>query len=316
MSFMKCYKCEKKGVIKTQSQVMCKTHFLSYFEDKVRKTIRKNKLFVRGDKICVATSGGKDSLAVLYNSMLYCKKYGIEFFALAIDEGIANYRDHTLEDLTVFCKKYDIPMKVVSFKEKMGATLDEVTEKAIKEHNKKPCSVCGIFRRTLLNKTARELGATKLATGHNLDDEAQTFLMNLYTGNMRHNAALGPITGLSSNKHFVGRVKPLYNVTEKETRMYAFLKEFQVHFNECPNITLSLRAAVRDKLNEMETTLPQIKYGIVNAFNEILPLLKTHYKSAKKFSYCKQCGEPTSGAGICNTCKLEAELCLTTQEAK
>ena len=80
------------------------------------------------------------------------KKYKIEIFALAIDEGIKGYRDHTLDDLRTFCKKYDVKFHVVSFKEKFGDTLDNIKDKAIKNFNKKPCTVCGIFRRTLLER--------------------------------------------------------------------------------------------------------------------------------------------------------------------
>ena len=77
---------------------------MAYFEKKVHKTIQKYNLIRQEDTVCVATSGGKDSLAVLYTTMLYCKKYNVPFFALAIDEGIADYRDHTLEDLKLSVK--------------------------------------------------------------------------------------------------------------------------------------------------------------------------------------------------------------------
>ncbi|MGV8141529.1 MAG: ATP-binding protein, partial [Candidatus Woesearchaeota archaeon] len=295
---MKCSRCDKKAVYSGQGQNHCKSHFLEYFESKVTKTISNYELILKGDKVCVATSGGKDSLAVLYMTNLYCKKYGIDIFALAIDEGIKGYRDHTLDDLKIFCKKYDVKLHVVSFKEKFGDTLDNIKDKAIKDFNKKPCTVCGIFRRTLLNRTARELKATKLVTGHNLDDEAQSFMMNTLLGNMSHNASLGPITGLNDNEKFVARVKPLYFMLEKETRLFALLKDFKVNFAECPNINMSFRMTVRDELNTIENKLPGAKNGIVNSFLEILPLLKEHYREKKQkrtFNYCKTCKDACSG---------------------
>jgi len=170
--------------------------------------------------------------------------------------------------------------------------------------------VCGIFRRTLLNRKSRELGATKLVTGHNLDDESQSFLMNLLMGNMSHNASLGPATGLTSNDKFIQRVKPLYFLTEKESRLYALLKGFKIDFAECPNIDMSFRAIVRDELNAIEGKLPGAKNSIVNSFMEFMPMLKEHYrqeKSDRKFSYCKRCGDACSG-DICNSCRLEEEL--------
>ena len=305
---MKCSKCERKAVYETTNQKLCKEHFLNYFENKVVKTINKYRLINRDDNVCVATSGGKDSLAVLYMTMKYCKDKNINFFALAIDEGIKGYRDHTLKDLNEFCKEYEIKLEIVSFKNKFKMSLDEVQEKAIKELNKKPCTVCGILRRTLLNRTARELKATKLVTGHNLDDESQSYMMNILKGNMRHNAALGPITGLSINDKFVPRIKPLYHILEKETRLFCLLKGFNVSFNECPNIGLSYRAVIRDKLNSLEEGFAGSKNGIVNAFLEVLPMLKEKYKSKKKFSYCKKCGDACS-QDTCNACVLEEELC-------
>jgi uncharacterized protein (TIGR00269 family) len=307
---MECSKCGAKAVHQTTGQAYCKDHFFDYFETKVFRTIKRYKLISKEDRVCVATSGGKDSLAVLYMTMLYCKKYDIDFFALAIDEGIKNYRDHTLEDLQIFCDTYEIPMTVLSFKTRFGSALDDVQEKAIKEYNKKPCTVCGILRRSLLNKGARELGATKLVTGHNLDDEAQSFFMNILKGSMAHNASLGPMTGLSKDSDFVPRVKPLYFISEQETRLFAFLKGFKVNFNECPNIGLSFRASVRDQLNILESKTPGIKHGLVNSFLQVLPELKEKYKNERdSFQYCERCGEPCSGT-ICNVCKLEEELCL------
>jgi len=304
---MKCSKCELKAVYQGQNQYLCKNHFLSYFESKVFKTIKKYKLFDSTDTVCVAASGGKDSLAVLYLTMKYCKKYSIHFFALAIDEGIKGYRDKTLDDLRLFCSRYEIKLHVESFKEKLGNTLDEVRDKALRELGKKPCTTCGILRRTYLNRGARSLGATKLVTGHNLDDESQTYLMNILKGNMRHNAALGPVSGMSTNAKFVSRVKPLYFVSEQETRLFTFLKGFKVDFTECPNINLSFRAVVRDELNTLEDKFPGAKNGIVNAFLEILPTLKEKYKHSKEFQYCSNCGDACSGE-VCNACKLEEKL--------
>ncbi|HAB51479.1 MAG TPA: tRNA lysidine(34) synthetase TilS, partial [Ignavibacteriales bacterium] len=65
----------------------------------------------------------------------------------------------------------------------------------------KPCTICGIFRRYLLNKKSKELKLTKLATGHNLDDEAQSIMMNQMKNNMNASARLGPKTGISNDKN-------------------------------------------------------------------------------------------------------------------
>jgi uncharacterized protein (TIGR00269 family) len=304
---MKCVKCEKKAVYSQSGTRFCKDHFLDNFETKVFKTIRKHELIKKGDKVCVATSGGKDSLCVLYMVMKYCKKYGIEFFALVIDEGIAGYRDKTIIDLQKFCDKYSVDLHVESFKKRFGKDLDSVKGKAAEKLGKKPCTVCGILRRKILNEGAKKYGATKLATGHNLDDESQSYFMNILKGNMGHNASLGPIVGFGGVDGFVQRIKPLYYCLEKETRLFSFLKGFNLEFVECPNINLSFRMNVRDQLNTIESKFPGAKNGIVNAFMEIMPTLKEKYSGKKNYGYCKECGDPASG-DICNACVLEKEI--------
>jgi tRNA-5-methyluridine54 2-sulfurtransferase len=301
---MECTTCKKPAVYRNQGTNYCKSHFISYFEAKVNKTIIKYGLIQKGDVVCVAASGGKDSLSALYNVMRYCKKSRIKFFALAIDEGIAKYREHTLEDLNEFCTKHKFQLKIVSFKDRVGQTLDEMS----KTKGLKPCTVCGIFRRSILNKASRELGATKLVTGHNLDDEAQTYLMNIFQGNMGHNAKMGPISGTRTSNKFTARVKPLYFITEKESRLYCLLKGFKVAFNECPNIEESFRMHVRDMLNNISEVLPNAKYGAVNAFLEILPDLKKKYGSSVELKACTSCGEP-SMKEKCNACQIEERLC-------
>src|SRR3989344_7012377 len=115
---------------------LCKEHFIKQFEKKVYKTIKDYKLIKPNDKIVVAVSGGKDSLTVLY---LLSQKYKVT--ALAIDEGIKGYRKHTLKDLTNFCNKHKIKLKIKSVKDEFGMDLDGV----ISNLKLKPCSVCGVM---------------------------------------------------------------------------------------------------------------------------------------------------------------------------
>ena len=103
---MQCIKCQHKGVITLQHGSLCKQHFINYFEDKVFKTINKYRLLERSDTLCIATSGGKDSLTVLYLTKKYLQRYQMKnkLFALAVDEGISNYREQTLKDLEEFSR--------------------------------------------------------------------------------------------------------------------------------------------------------------------------------------------------------------------
>ncbi len=224
------------------------------------------------------------------------KKINVE--AILIDEGIKGYRDKTIKDAKRFCKKNKIKLHIFSFKKEFGKNLDDLVKKY-----KNPCTLCGVLRRHLLNKYAKKLDATIIATGHNLDDEAQSILMNQMKNDIKRSARLGVKAGINALDSFVQRIKPLYFMKEKEITAYCYLMKFPVTFNECPYSKYSFRAKIRDFLNELESKYPGIKQSIVKSFLEILPeLKKRHYE---KIRHCKKCDNPVSGKReICNVCGL------------
>ncbi|MFC1768574.1 TIGR00269 family protein [Nanoarchaeota archaeon] len=293
--------CKKNPIIELQSgRLLCKDHYIHYFEKKVLKTIRKFKLIEKNDKICVALSGGKDSLSLLYLlKRIFKERKDLKLSAILINEGIHGYRNKTQKRAEKLCKKLKVPLKTYHFKKEFGKALDQ-----IKGSN--PCTDCGILRRYLINKAARQLKVTKIATGHNLDDEVQAILMNQLRKNMALQSRLGPKTGVSSSKKFVQRIKPFYLLTEKEVALYGFINGLYTEFESCPYEHESFRAVVRDKINELENLNPGIKNNIMSSFLETLPLLQKQYKG-KKIPLCKNCGEP-SASNICNTCKLIKEF--------
>jgi len=279
------------------------SEYIKYFEKKVFKTILKYKLISKNDKIAVAFSGGKDSTAVLYilNKLKDRLKFKLE--AIAIDEGIKNYRSITLKAAKKFCKENNIKLHTFSYKNEFSFTLD----KMVKKTSNSPCNICGTFRRYLLNKYSVKLKFTKLATGHNLDDEAQSILMNLFKNNTAINARLGPITGIIKSEKFIPRIKPLYLMPQKEVAIYAFLKGFKIEHVECPNAKNSFRNDIQTFLNDFEAKYPGTKNSIINSFLEILPLLKEKYKTEAKLTFCKLCKEPSSKE-ICNACSFLKEI--------
>ncbi len=299
-----------KPVYRLQNgKLLNKLEFIKYFEDKVFKTIRKFDLFNFEDKFCVAVSGGKDSITVLYLTQKYLKKKGLQdnLFALAIDEGIANYRDKTLDFLKDFCEKYKIELHIKSYKELFGSTQDENVKKLReKGTNISPCNICGTYRRTSLNKTARDLGATKVVTGHNLDDEAQSVLLNIFKNNFKILARQGPFNGVIGDDMFVPRVKPLYLCSEKEVKLYTILKGFDTGFDECPYAKGAFRQNLGEMLNDLEDKHKGVKNSVVSFYLEIQDSLKEKYKEdfGKGVSYCTECGEP-SQRKVCNTCEMK-----------
>lgn len=289
---MKCVKCKNDSVFENPNY--CKDHFIEYFEKKVKDTIKKFNLLSKKDKVVVAVSGGKDSTTILY--LLH--KFGYDVTALAIDEGIKGYRPKTLKDLKEFCAENKIKLKIVSFKDNFNRTLDEAVKH--KQYADAPCTVCGTFRRYLLNKHAK--GFTKIATGHNLDDEAQAILMNLTKGHVNLLSRLGPISTIK--KGFTQRIKPLYFCTEKEVRIYSLLKGFNITFVECPYAHVSYRSKIRDLLNDYENKHIGTKLNIVNHFLEIKDKIIT--KPVKMY-FCTICDQP-SLTQICKACQIKEEI--------
>jgi uncharacterized protein (TIGR00269 family) len=304
---MRCHACEGSAVI--DQPLRCADHFLEDFERKVERTIEDHGLIIPGERVAVAVSGGKDSLTVL---TLLKRRH--EVTAIAIDEGIAGYRDQTLEDARRVCAEYGIPLIIRSYKDLVGMTLDEMMAKK-PQH---PCTVCGALRRQLLNATSVDFDV--LATGHNADDEAQAVLMNIIRGNteifprggpLSGNGATGsegseasPEQGNKSFPRFVRRVKPLYFCTEKEVMVYAFLKGLATGFTECPNIQGSYRHIVRDELNSYAQSHPGVRGRLLCRF---LIAKQAFPPQAVTLAACSGCGQPSS-KDPCRACVLIQEF--------
>ena len=298
---MKCWICGEEAVYYNpqNKKALCKKHFISYFEKKVFKTIRQWKMINEKDVIAVALSGEKDSMVTLNLIKKFTNKYRQKVFAITIDEGI--YRKKAIELAKKFTSELGIEYYVFSYKDEFGYTLPEM----LKYIDLPSCRICGILRRYLLNKKARELGATKLITGHNLNDEAENILLNVFRGKVIENSKLGPITGVNSHPKFVTKVKPLYFMRVEEIKLYAKLNGIPFYSGSCPYLSSSFRFRIREFLNETEKKYPGTLDKIVSGNLEVLPILKEHNKSEIKT--CKICGEPASQE-ICSTCRILSQL--------
>ena len=226
---------------------LCETHFCDWLEALVWKTVEDFSMINPGERVLVAASGGKDSLTLLH---ILAKKYDVTAFC--VDEGIAGYREKTIADLERFCKARNIPLLIKSFANEKGTTLDAL-------HAPHPCTNCGIWRRELIASTARDFAV--VATGHNLDDEAQAVMMNM----ARHHA-MRPQPVLPANEMFVRRIKPLYFVPEADVRRYAYIHDFVSSFVECPNAPISFRRAIQEFLQYVETAHPGSKEALLRRY--------------------------------------------------
>lgn len=262
---------------------------------RINNLIIDYNLIKEDELIAVALSGGKDSVLTLHALKNYQKHLDFDLVAISVDEGIEGYRQHGIDAAIDNAEKLDIKLVQKSFKDEEGFTLDEVYSGF-----KSACIPCGVFRRNILNKTAYELGANKIATGHNLDDEIQSFLMSFARGDLIKFSKFGPELDVIHPK-LIPRIKPLWNTPEKEVGTWAILNNINIHLDECPYSHLSLRAKIKEFLNNNEDKYPGIKNNIMESFQKILTF---ESDIPSNLNECRECGEPTS-ADICKACELK-----------
>lgn len=253
-----------------------------------------------GDVIAVALSGGKDSSVLLdILQRIYGKDDSVQLVALTVDEGISGYRDDTIAAAESLTGKLGIPLRMISFTDIFGGTLDTL----VPGREQVACSICGTLRRRALNTLAREAGATKLATGHCLDDESQSVLMNYLRGDLSRTLARIPA---DTSGAFVPRIKPLRYLSEREVVTYGMLREVIRSLPECPYTRYALRADVRTMLGRMEYRHPGTLMKILRGQEKLAAALDSVPGSSSVVP-CPYCGEPSSGSR-CATCSLLASL--------
>lgn len=303
---MKCSKCGNPKVIikRAQSgQLLCKDCFIESIEKKVIKTVKKEKLLDKGDKVLVALSGGKDSVTTLEILNSFREMNVIDLCAVTVDEGIANYRQDGVDIAIRHAERLGIEHKVVKLKEEYGITLDEIMQK---ENHRGSCTYCGVFRRTIINKAAREMNATKIATGHNLDDEVQAIMMNYLEGNTDNLTKLGAKSE-SKAEEFTVKIKPLREIPEREIGVYVVAKELEVHFDSCPYAMQSFRGEVSEVINHLAEKHPTIKYSTLRGYDKIKGILKEELKKDYAHGRCEKCGEPSANR-LCKACSFLEEF--------
>jgi uncharacterized protein (TIGR00269 family) len=258
------------------------------------------------DRIAVGLSGGKDSVVLLHIMKKIEEKFpSSRLMAITIDEGISGYREGSIEVARRSAALLHIEHHVSSFKDIFGHTIDEIMQdEHVKGSGVTACSFCGSLRRRALNDKARELGATKLAVGHNLDDESQSILLNVFRSDIHRLARLSRVS--SNIGRFVPRIKPLRAIPERETILYAYFKGIEFHSQQCPYSSNVFRGEIESLLNRLEERRPGVKYGVLKFLDDLAPVLSYHVHD-KDFTLCENCGEPSSDR-YCNVCKLLSEL--------
>jgi uncharacterized protein (TIGR00269 family) len=299
-----CTKCKKPAVtfIRYNGTHLCHQHFLEYFERRVKKDIKKQGKTEGPVNIGIALSGGKDSTIALHIMHdIFSNRPDISLHAITVDEGIVGYRDKSVRTAKKNCTLLTIPHHIISFKDAIGSTMDEIAQE---NDILGECTYCGVFRRFCLNKKTKELGISKLITGHNLDDMSQSILMNFIGGDMQKLARLGPHKKIQPG--LVPRMIPLRTIPEKEIMLYALLNNIEFHNAECPYSVHASRRYYREIIDNLEYQNPGTRHSILNSYVSIKDLLYKKYPPAK-LNNCISCNEPTSQT-VCKTCVLKQKL--------
>lgn len=271
-------------------------------QEKVNKTIQKYELCKHDEKILVALSGGKDSSVTAY----LLKKFGYNIEGLHLDLGMGEYSRKCLNAVRELCEKLEIKLHIYDIKKELGASMCYLRTSIQESDGKglKNCAICGVIKKWILNKKARELNADKIATGHNLDDETQTFLINIFKGSPELSINNSPITKNYSenldkkNKNkFVLRIKPLFYIPEEKIKNYSKKIKLPVVYEKCPCAIDSYRIQVRDFVKDL--TERQKLNIIKNAEN----IIKSFNVKKSEIKYCEKCGEPSRN-NICKMCSL------------
>ncbi|MFQ6011209.1 MAG: TIGR00269 family protein [Nitrososphaerales archaeon] len=259
----------------------------------------KGKMVKYGETVAVAVSGGKDSLSLLQVMSDLSVKHGSKLFAITIDEGVPGYREESIRLASDYSSKLGIKHVVLSFKDLYDIGLEDALEQ--REEKTTSCAICGTFRRRAIDLAALKVGADVVATAHNLDDFVQTFMINLFSGDIRRIRYSDPPS--SSNPDFpVRRIKPFLEIYEKEIAFFAYLNDIPFQVASCPHMNEGIRTEVRNFLNSLEMKHPGLKQMAQKSALKIAEQLNGE-PTSRKATRCESCGSPSSGK-ICSVCLM------------
>ena len=302
-----CSKCNQEAVYYRPytAESLCKACLVKTTLDRVRRTINRNKMLKRDDRVGIAISGGKDSAVLLDVLNRIEQNYSkVKLLPFTIDEGIKGYRDKALKSAQKLTASLGLSLEVRSFKEFFDYSLDEIVGLR-DDKSLGACSYCGVFRRQAINRTAKDLNMDVVATGHNMDDEAQTVIMNIMRGDTlkiarTHRSRDRQIKGL------VPRIKPIIDLSERDIVAYAYHEKLPYHDIPCPYHAEAYRNDVRTYLNEMEHKRPGTLLTILRSAETISQALE-QMTSPVEIGYCEKCGFPSS-SNPCKACSFLEEI--------
>jgi len=299
---MKCDKCREIAVYsrKYSGENLCSNCFSNSILRKSAKTISKYNMIRNDELVCVAVSGGKDSLALLHVLSKMSKTHNFQIKVITIDEGIPGYRDEALDIVTNFCTKLKVEHKIYSYKDLFDLTLDEALH--LREDEKtSSCSICGTLRRRAMDYAAKDIGSKVIATGHNLDDNLQSFFINMLSGDTNKIGWMDPDTSANDFR----KIKPFCEIYESEIVFYAFTNDIPFQSEPCPHMNEGIRTEIREFFNSLENHHAGIKNNLFKSTLRISQIIKE--SNYKQKLICPNCGFQCTGK-ICLVCNLVLKL--------
>jgi tRNA-5-methyluridine54 2-sulfurtransferase len=295
---MKCRSCRGPAVIEIRRHhaAFCTEHFLTMFRTQVEKAIRHFEMMVPDDRVLLAVSGGKDSLA-LWDVLL---DLGYDVTGLYLGLGIGEYSDRSHDVAQAFADRRGAGLLTVDLERDHGFDIPTAGQRG----SRSTCAVCGLSKRYVFNRAALEGGFDVVATGHNLDDEAATLLGN--TLRWQNEAIARQSPALPAHEGMVRKVKPLHRLSELETAAYSFLRGIDYVVEECPLVAGNTQLRHKDAMNAIERTSPGTKAQFFLGYLERgAPLFRSEDRADLRS--CEGCSQPTTGR-FCAFCRARAQI--------
>ena len=295
---MRCVSCRGRAVIEVRRHhsAFCRDCFVRSVRGQVERAIRHFDMISPGDRVLVAVSGGKDSLA-LWDLLL---DMGYDASGLSLGLGIGEYSSRSSEVTRAFAQERGADLLEVDLERDYGFDVPTAGRRG----SRSTCAVCGLSKRYVFNRAALEGGFDVVATGHNLDDEAATLLGNTLRWKTEYIARQSP--ALPAKDGMVKKVKPLYRVSELETAAYAFLRGIDYVVEECPLVAGNTQLRYKEAMNGIERASPGTKAQFFLGYLD---------RGAQLFSAeddavlrtCERCDQPTTGR-FCAFCRARAQI--------
>lgn len=291
---MKCKVCREHAVVdvRRHNAGFCKDHFIEHIHGQVAKAIKEFDMFSPEDRLLIAVSGGKDSLAI-WDILI---DLGYDTTGFYLDLGIGGYSTRSKEASIRFAEQRDAKLIVRSLQQEHGFTVPELS----KLTGRVPCSGCGLNKRYEFNRAALEEGFDILVTGHNLDDEVATLFGNVLHWNTDMLGRQAPVlaervlgSGPDARTALVKKVKPLVRIAERESAAYALLRGIDYIIEECPMVEGNTQHRYKEAITLIEEASPGTKSQMYFGFLKKAADRFKEEDGPTELVACVECGAPT-----------------------